>query len=106
MSGQISQLIVAFPGDPSNVDASILDAPQGALILDTTGGAPRYKSTARGDNSGMVSIAPGIAASLATVPAGTNVVVPAGSQAIIYGTWTISGTVTIFGEVRNGPWPF
>jgi hypothetical protein len=74
--------------------------------LDTTGGAPRYKTTGRGDNSGMASIASGMATNQATVPAGQTVTVPAGSQAIVYGTWTITGTVIIYGEVRNGPWPF
>lgn len=106
MQGQISQLIAAYPGDPSNVDASIFDAPAGSLVLDSTGGAPRYKSTGRGDNTGFVSIAAGIASSQSTVAAGTTAVIPAGSQAIIYGAWTILGTVQIFGEVRNGAWPF
>jgi hypothetical protein len=106
MTGNINQLIASYPGDPTNVDASIFDAPQGALILDTTGGSPRFKTTGRGDNSGMISIGAGIASSQNTIPVGAIDTIPAGSQAIIFGTWTILGTVIIGGEVRIGAWPF
>ena len=102
----IAQLIAAYAGDPTGVSTSIFDAPLGALVLDTTGGAPRVKGAGFGDNSNFTVLGDAIATTQTTVAAGQTAVVPANSQAIVYGTETILGTLTIFGEVRFGAWPF
>lgn len=102
----IAQLIAAYAGDPTGVSTTIFDAPLGALVLDTTGGPPRYKTTPFGDNSGITGLANTLGTTQSTVPAGVTDTVPAGSQIAIFGTWTISGTVIIAGEARVGPWPF
>lgn len=106
MQGTVAELIAAYPGDPTGLDTSIINPALGALVLDTTGGSPRIKSTPKGDNSGFTLIDNGIGSSLSTVPSGVTVGVPANSQAVIYGTWTITGTAIVAGEVRVGPWPF
>lgn len=46
------------------------------------------------------------AANLTTVPAGRTLATPTNSQAIVYGTFTIAGSLTIGGEIRFGAWPF
>lgn len=106
MAGNIAQLIAAYPGDPTGVSATIFDAPLGSLIIDTLGGAPRYKATGWGDNSSYFVMANPLSPTTSSIPAGQVGYVPANSQLAVFGTWTITGTAIIAGEVRVGPWPF
>lgn len=48
----------------------------------------------------------GFGANLKTIPAGYTATVGANSQAIVYGTFTITGTWVNAGETRIGAWPF
>lgn len=105
-SGNIAQLVAAFSGDPTGVSTTIFDAPKGALVLDTTGGQPRVKGGEYGDNSNFTVLGNTMATNPTTIAAGQTAVVPANSQAIIFGTFTITGTLTIIGEIRFGAWPF
>jgi hypothetical protein len=41
-----------------------------------------------------------------TIPAGDTTTLGANSQAVIYGTFTILGTLVVEGEIRFGDWPF
>lgn len=106
MAGNIAQLIAAYPGDPTGVSATIFDAPLGSLILDTLGGSPRSKSTGWGDNSGFVILGDAVSSNPTTIASGQTAVIPANTQAIFYGTITVTGTLTIAGEARFGAWPF
>lgn len=47
----------------------------------------------------------GVAANLSTIAEGTSVTVAAGSQAAIFGSLTVNGTLTVAGEVRVCAWP-
>lgn len=45
-----------YSGDPSGVATAIFDAQQGSIVLDTTGGPPRLKTSPLGDNSGYSEV--------------------------------------------------
>lgn len=42
-----------YPGDPTGVSTDIFNAPAGSLVIDTTGGPLRTKTSALNDNSGF-----------------------------------------------------
>lgn len=48
----------------------------------------------------------GLAPNLSTIPAARSVTVSANEQLALFGSITITGTLTIGGEVRFGAWPF
>jgi hypothetical protein len=50
--------------------------------------------------------AEGFFANFTTIPADRALTVSENTQAIVYGTQTIAGTLTIGGEIRYGAWPF
>ena len=102
----VAQFIAAFPGDPTNVSTSIFDAPLGAIIIDTLGGAPRFKPTGWGDNTLFYPMANQVSPTSTNIPAGQTGYVPVNSQLAVFGTFTISGSMVIAGEVRFGAWPF
>lgn len=49
--------------------------------------------------------ASGVLANLTTIGSGDSYTIPANSQAVIYDTFTVSGTVTVNGVLRTLDWP-
>lgn len=56
--------------------------------------------------AGAIDSFTGISASYSTVPSDRTLTVAANTQSIAYGAFTVTGQLTIAGEMRFGAWPF
>lgn len=57
--GRLSPGVWVYPGDPTGAPVSAFNPPAGVIVLDSNGGAPRIKKSAKGSNATFERIVDG-----------------------------------------------